>query len=130
MKFYKILIYSTLMILFSFNSNAQTDLDHKKITEDLIQGKFEFELYFAEWGGRMKNGSCDVIIEGNKITVLQNEKTNLTGEKKLAEGFLLKHKSGRWIIAKEDSDINAEEIGGCSGGPIPINLEEMIIEWC
>ncbi len=130
MKIYKILIYCTLLILFSFNSNAKTELNQKKTSDSLIQGKFEFELYFAEWGGRMKNGSCDVIIEGNKITVLQNEKTVLTGGKILAEGFLLKHESGRWIIANNDSDKNAEEIGGCSGGPIPIDLEKKIIEWC
>ena len=126
----KILIYSTILISLSFDTQAQTEINEKITAESLKQGKFEFELYFAEWSGRMGNGSCDVIIEGNKITILQNGKTNLTGGKILADGFLLKHKSGRWIIAKQDSDIHAEEIGGCSGGPIPIDLEKKIIEWC
>ena len=54
----------------------------------------------------------------------------MTGGKIIIEGILLKHKSGKWIIGETETDRNAEEIGGCSGGPTPINFETKIIEWC
>ena len=90
----------------------------------------EFELYYSEWGGRMPNGSCDVIIDGYQITVQQNEKTNLTGGKILAKGTLMKHQSGKWIIAEKEEDKFAEEIGDCTGGPVVVDLKKKIIEWC
>ena len=124
-----------IICLCAFSISAQTpktnSSDFIVIESDTIpQGKLEFELYFAEWGGRMGNASCEVIIEGKNITVQQTADTNLTGEKIIAEGILMKHQSGKWIIGTEPDDINAEEIGGCSGGPIPIDLNKKIIEWC
>jgi hypothetical protein len=99
-------------------------------TDTIPQGKMKFELYFAEWGGRMGNAPCEVIIEGKKITVQQTADTNLSGKKIIAQGILMKHQSGKWIIGTEPVDINAEEIGGCSDGPIPIDLNKKVIEWC
>ena len=99
-------------------------------SDTIPQGKMEFELYFAEWGGRMGNAPCEVIIEGKNITVQQTCETKLTGGKIIAKGILFKHKSGRWIIGEDPADVNAEEIGGCTGGPIPIDFNEKVIEWC
>lgn len=129
---YKSLFVLIFSIFLSLPIIAQNDIELNKETIDSIpQGKFKYEIYFAEWGGRMANTSCDVLISGNKIKVLRNEKTGISGDDKiLLEGFLLKHESGRWIIAEQYSDIKASEIGGCSGGPIPIDLEKMIIELC
>ena len=84
---------------------------------EIPQGTFIYELYFAEFGGRMKNSECKVIIKGNKVIVEQT-KTNLTGGKTLFNGFLLKHKSGKWILADNKKDMNADEIGGCTEIPI------------
>ena len=124
-----------IICLFAVSISAQTaktsSSDFIVIESDTIpQGKLKFELYFAEWGGRMENATCEVIIKGKKITVQQTADTNLTGEKIIAEGTLMKHKSGKWIIGTDPDDINAEEIGGCSDGPIPIDLNKKIIEWC
>ena len=107
--------------------NPKTEL----ITKDSIpQGKMTYELYFAEFDGRMENLPVEIILTGNKIIVYNNEKNPLTGGKKIIEGILLKHKSGKWIIGETKTDQNAEEIGGCSGGPTPIDFETKIIEWC
>jgi hypothetical protein len=107
--------------------NPKTEL----ITKDSIpQGKMTYELYFAEFDGRMGNLPVEIIITGTKIIVYNNEKNPLTGGKIIIEGILLKHKSGKWIIGETKTDQNAEEIGGCSGGPTPIDFETKIIEWC
>ena len=99
-------------------------------SDTIPQGKMNFELYFAEWDGRMGNAPCEVIIEGKNIIVRQTCETNLTGGKIIAKGILFRHKSGRWIIGEDPADANAKEIGGCTGGPIPIDFNEKVIEWC
>ena len=98
--------------------------------ENIPQGNFEYELYFSEWEGRMENTPCSVKIHGNRIEVYKNENTNISGERLIVKGILVKHKSGKWIIANSESDKNAEEIGGCTGGPIPIDFKSKVIEWC
>jgi hypothetical protein len=99
-------------------------------TDSIPQGKMMYELYFAEFGGRMGNLRVEIQITGNKIIVYNNEINPLTGGKIIIEGILLKHKSGKWIIGETETDQNTEEIGGCSGGPTPIDFETKIIEWC
>lgn len=101
-----------------------------KKTDIIPQGKLTFELYFSEFGGRMRNLPVDIKIIGNKIIVYNNTMNPLTGGKILIEGILIKHKSGKWIIGKTENDQNSEEIGGCSDGPTPINFETKLIEWC
>ena len=96
---------------------------------NIPQGTFIYELYFAEFGGRMPNSECKVIIKGNKIIVEQTEKTNLTGGKEIFHGLILKHKSGKWILADDENDVNADEIGGCTEIPI-IEFDKKLIEWC
>lgn len=127
-----------IFILFFYLNNSNSPiLDHNIIyskfetNQDTIpQGKFEYELYFSEWGGRMSNATCEIIISGNQIKVLQTNETKLTGGKIIIEGILIKHKSGKWVIADKESDKNAKEIGGCTGGPVPIDFLRKIIEWC
>lgn len=107
------------------------DIQSKGLKTDSIpQGKILFELYFSEWDGRMKNLPVHVKITGNKIIVYNNEQYPLTGGKIIAEGILMKHKSGRWIIGNTEADINAKYIGGCTSGPSPIDFKTKIIEWC
>lgn len=96
---------------------------------EIPQGTFKYESYFAEFGGRMNNATCDVEIKGNKIKVLQDGSTNLTGGKVLFEGLLIKHKSGVWILAENESDKNAEEVGGCTEFTI-IYFDSKLIEFC
>ncbi|WP_196889884.1 hypothetical protein [Aureivirga sp. CE67] len=128
----KLLVIIILILSNSLNFYCQNyNVNNLEFLQDEIpQGKFKYELFLSEWGGRMNNVSCDVIIEGNKIKVLKNSETNLTGALILTQGIILKHKSGVWIIGESKSDENAEEIGGCTGGPIPIDFIKKEIEWC
>jgi len=97
--------------------------------QEIPQGTFIYELYFAEFGGRMINSECKVTIDRNKITVEQTGNTNLSGGKEIFRGLILKHKTGKWILANNEDDVNAEEIGGCTEIPI-IEFDKKIIEWC
>ncbi|WP_162296726.1 hypothetical protein [Confluentibacter citreus] len=111
---------------FPEKQNLKNDLK----TDTIPQGKMTYELYFAEFDGRMENLTVEIAITGNKIIVYNNEKKPLTGGKIIIEGILIKHKSGKWIIGETETDRNAEDIGGCSGGPTPIDFQTKIIEWC
>ncbi|EMY79851.1 hypothetical protein pgond44_14858 [Psychroflexus gondwanensis ACAM 44] len=101
----------------------------EKSEQKIPQGIFIYELYFAEFSGRITNSECKVIIDENKITVEQTENTNLTGGKEIFKGLILMHKSGKWILADDENDVNADEIGGCTDIPI-IEFDKKLIEWC
>jgi len=98
--------------------------------DSIPQGQLLYELSFSEWDSRIDNLPVEIQITDNKITVYNSKKNPLTGGEIIIQGILLKHKSGKWIIGKSENDQNAEEIGGCSGGPVPIDFETKIIEWC
>ncbi|WP_160127510.1 hypothetical protein [Kordia antarctica] len=103
----------------------------ENVVNEIPQGTFTYELYFSEFGGRMKNGTCTVTISGNKIVVRQKKgEEKLTDENLLTEGILMKHKSGKWIIGDIETDAQIDEFGGCTGGPIPIDFGKKVIEWC
>ncbi len=113
-----------------FDNFYSAEIPQTILKQEIPQGSFIYELYFAEFGGRMDNAKCRVIIEGKNITVEQIENSNLSGGKTIIQGTLMKHKSGKWIIGQNPEDKEAEEIGGCSDGPTPIDFETKIIEWC
>lgn len=99
-------------------------------SDSIPQGKMIYELYFAEFGGRMGNLPVEIVIIGNKIRVYNNMENPLTGGSVIVEGILVKHKSGKWIISERETDRDSEEIGGCTDGPVPIDFVTKIIEWC
>lgn len=113
----------------TFGNYYSAEIPQNSLQDGIPQGNFIYELYFAEFGGRMKNAECKVEINGNKITVEQTENTNLTGENKIFSGLILKHKSGKWILAEDENAMNADEIGGCTEIPI-IEFDNKLIEWC
>lgn len=111
-----------------FGNFYSAEIPQTNLQQEIPQGTFIYELYLAEFGGRMKNSECKVIINGNRVTVEQT-KTNLTGGKIIFSGLILKHKNGKWILAKNEEDVNADEIGGCTEIPI-IDFDKKLIEWC
>jgi hypothetical protein len=112
-----------------FGNFYSAEIPQNNLRDEIPQGNFVYELYFVEFGGRMKNAECKVEISGNKIKVEQTENTNLTGGNEIFRGLILKHKSGKWILADDENDVNADEIGGCTEIPI-IVFDKKIIEWC
>ena len=76
-----------------------------------------------------------VVVEDGHIKLLISENSNaLWMGAQLGdvweEGTLRKHKSGVWIISNDENDVNLNEIGGCTGGPIIIDFEKRTIELC
>ena len=112
-----------------FGNFYSAEIPQNNLQDGIPQGNFVYELYFAEFGGRMKNAECKVEITGNNIIVEQTENTNLTGGNEIFSGLILKHKSGKWILADDENDVNADEIGGCTEIPI-IEFDKKLIEWC
>lgn len=98
-------------------------------TDSIPQGQMTYQLHFAEFGGRITDQPIKIFISGNNINIYNTEKNPLPGEHILIEGVLLRHKSGKWIIAQSMSDYNADEVGGCTGVPT-IDFLKKLIEWC
>ena len=90
-------------------------------------GTYTYKVAFAEWGGKSLGSLVTVVIKGNAIKVIANDKTNLTGSKKgdiIEQGIILKHKkTGQWIIGHSTNDQFAKEVGGCSDGPTVIDFK-------
>ena len=93
-------------------------------------GTYTYNVEFAEHQGMFTQNAVDVIIDGMHILVINNG--ILSGEKGeiILEGIILKHQSGEWIIGQDDTDINSNEIGGCSDGPVVIYFKTKTILLC
>ena len=124
MKLLPAIIIGTLLMLFN---HPQSEVP--------VNGTYTFEVVFAEWGGKSLGDEIIVVVEDGHAALLISENSNAgwIGAKPgdvVEEGTLRKHKSGVWIISNDKSDVNLDEIGGCTGGPIIIDFEKRTIEVC
>lgn len=105
-------------------------IDAKKVTEKPKgvpeDGTYRYDIAFAEWEGKSMGEEVLVEIAGDSIRVIYDGNGHLSltvpGET-LETGVIRKHKSGVWIIAQSESDVEIDEIGGCTGGPTIIDFE-------
>jgi hypothetical protein len=113
------------IFILSFNYQNKT----KGIPPD---GKYRYDIAFAEWDGKSMGEKVTVIIKGDSVKVIYEGDGKLTAEpgETIDEGILRKHKFGKWIITKSESDIELDEIGGCTGGPAIIDFKEMKYWMC
>ncbi len=91
----------------------------------------EYIITFAEWQDKSTNVTCIVIRQDSVFTIINDG--SLTGKKNevIESGILRIHKkTGKTILTNELEDIHAPEIGGCSDGPIVVDLKNKIIELC
>jgi hypothetical protein len=100
-----------------------------------VNGTYTYEVVFAEWGGKSLGDEIIVVVEDGHAALLISENSNAVwmGAKPgdvWEEGTLRKHKSGVWIISNDKSNVNLDEIGGCTGGPIIIDFEKRTVEMC
>lgn len=89
-----------------------------------------FTLSFAHNVDRAFDTTCKVKIDGDKVIVVANDDLDGVEQEVIASGILVKHKSGRTIIGQSEEDANLDEVGGCSGGPMVIDLENGIVWTC
>jgi hypothetical protein len=101
--------------------------------EILPNGKYRFDIAFAEWEGKSMGEKVTVVIDGDLIKVIYEGDGKLTLTKKgeiLDQGKIMKHKSGVWIIGNTSTDIQLDEIGGCTGGPAIIDFKNKKFWMC
>jgi len=101
------------------------------VMDDSLEWKEEsFTIAFAEYQGQSMGKTCMVKLKGDSVIVM-NDGT-LAGKKGdvMAKGVLMKHKSGRMIIGNDRSDVNLDEVGGCTDGPRVIEIEKKIMWIC
>ena len=92
----------------------------------LPNGKYRFDIAFAEWEGKSMGEKVTVVIKNNSIKIIYEGEGKLSLTKKgevIDQGKIMKHKTGIWIIGKRQSDTQLDEIGGCTGGPAIIDFK-------
>jgi hypothetical protein len=124
MKLLPSIIIGTLLMLFN---HPQSEVPEN--------GTYTYEVAFAEWEGKSLGDEIIVVLEDGHVALLISENSNVVwmGAKPgdvWEEGTLRKHKSGVWIISNDENDVDLNEVGGCTGGPIIIDFEKRTIEVC
>ena len=98
-----------------------------EINEIPPNGKYRFDIAFAEWEGKSMGEKVTIVINDKSIKVIYEGDGQLTQTKKgdiIDEGKIMKHKTGVGIIGKHPSDTQLDEIGGCTGGPAIIDFKD------
>lgn len=108
------------------NLEPKKEEPSKKIGEHPADGKYRYDMAFAEYQNQSMGEKVTVIIKGDSIKIVYEGDGKLTVAKGtiLDAGIIVKHKSGVWIIAKSLKDAELDEFGGCSGGPAVIDFKK------
>lgn len=94
-------------------------------------GTYIYNVAFAEWQGASMGATVTVQIKGDSIIVRNHG--GMTGEKGeiIDAGIIMRHKkTGKWIIGHTSKDRYAEEIGGCTDGPIKVDFKRKKVWLC
>ena len=95
-------------------------------------GTYEYDFASDEYGGQPNGGKLRVSIDGDRVKIIYLGGSGLgipEGEV-LDEGLLVKHTSGKWIVAEKASDKDLEAIGDCAEGPAIIDFVAKKYFWC
>ena len=93
-------------------------------------GEYVFNLIDAEYLTEYKY-PARVTVDGEHIKVVVIDAGGPFHKGQLfAEGTIWWHPSGQWIIASGPEDFDADEVGGCSGGPRTIDVQRRVIWFC
>lgn len=96
----------------------------------LPSGEYAFTHRFAEHPG-LSSLRLTVRIDGAHVVVLNPKASDPFPEGILDEGTLMWHAaSEQWIIGREEADRSRDDVGGCSGGPEVIDLEDRVYWTC
>lgn len=112
--------------LISFSLNALELLGLDNSTQ-------KFAIVFDEWNQAHHGDTVEVKFQNDSVVVKWIGIGNLTLVEKgeiMEAGILRRHQSGAWIIASENKEIYQEEIGGCYGPPMIIELEKKVVHIC
>lgn len=113
--------------------NDSTSITEKKDNEIPPDGKYIYDMAFAEYQGKSMGEKVTVDIKGDSVIVTYNGEGKFYTAPKgkvIDQGIAIHHKSGVWIIGKAAKDAELDEIGGCSGGPTKIDFVNRIYWTC
>ena len=98
----------------------------------LPSGDYVFMHKFAEGEQvRFPGSPVTVRIDGRHIVVINNESTSVFPVGVIDQGTLMWHAASRqWIIGTEADDADAAQVGGCSDGPLVVDLKRRIFWTC
>lgn len=118
----------TVEELITTNSDQIIEYSEYKSESNEIppNGKYRFDIAFAEWQGKSMGETVTVIIKDGLIKVIYEGDGQLTLTEKgevIDQGQLIKHKSGDWVISNNPKDKDLDEIGGCTDGPAIIDFK-------
>lgn len=97
-----------------------------------LSNTYIFKIAFAEWEGKSFGDEVFVVLMDKRIRIAYAGGGRLsarTGDI-LVEGELYWHESQTWIIAENEADKTAQEVGGCTDGPFMIDFEREIFWMC
>jgi hypothetical protein len=97
----------------------------------LPSGEYDFRLIDAEYEQEFAY-PARVSIQGVHIkVVITTDGGPFHRDQVFADGTIRWHQSsGQWFIAQSPEDFDAEDVGGCSGGPRTIDSERRVIWYC
>ena len=93
-------------------------------------GVYTFQYRDAEF--RQRPGTpVKVRIRGRHITVVNEKAAGPFPAGVIEEATLMWHaKSRKWILGDTREDRDADDVGGCSGGPLTIDFKNKVIWFC
>lgn len=111
-------------------SASKPKVEREDFSEIPPTGTYTYGMVNEEWRGQISPEVFYAQIKGRHIKIIN--RGILTGGKGsiVDEGTIMRHKSGVWIIAHSPDDVNAEEIGGCTDGPMIIDFKRKVVISC
>lgn len=96
----------------------------------LPSGEYVFTHRFDEQPD-LPGGTLRVRIRGHRIEVFNDGADKVFPKGLISRGRLMWHAdSQHWIIVETPEDRDAPEVGGCSGGPEVVDLDEHVYWSC
>jgi hypothetical protein len=96
----------------------------------IADGHYTFLVKFAEQPN-MTGGHLDIELRGEHIRVTSKPNSSVFPAGLVEEGILLWHAATKqWIIGQHEADAETAEVGGCSDGPLVVDLEKKVFWTC
>jgi len=116
---------NVLLLLFLNLIGCDSGVPHVPI----VDGLYVFQHKYAEHPNK-ESILLNVEIKEGKIIVTNTSDSTVWPKGLVEEGWLFLHFSKKWIITQGSIDEQAEEVGGCTGGPTVVDFEKKIYWTC
>ena len=123
-------VAASMSILLATLCAASVLVQANDMAPPIAEGTHTFVVRLAEHP-KMTGGHLDAEVRGRYIRLTAKPNSSIFPAGLVDEGTLLWHAASKqWIIGHEDADAKAEEVGGCTNGPLVVDLERKILWMC